>query len=152
MASTLTRQKTAAQVTPGVMPKGEIAMLESPTILRRYLSTFIDGVFILSVVIFASLAIDSDSALAGYARIAVFLGMFFLYEPIFTSRFCTLGQKITGIRVRTFGSYENISIPAAYLRIIIKILLGFISLLSIPFTKDRRAVHDFASGSVVIMA
>jgi len=134
------------------MPKKGIAMFESPTILRRYLSTFIDGVFILFVFIFASLAIDSDSVLAGYARIAVFLGMFFLYEPIFTSRFCTLGQKITGIRVRTIGSHKNISIPAAYLRIVIKLLLGFISLLSIPFTRDRRAIHDFASGSVVIMA
>ena len=127
-------------------------MHESPTILRRYLSTFIDGVFILSVFIFSSLAIKSDSAIADYARIAVFLGLFFMYEPIFTSRFCTLGQKITGIRVRTNGSYSKISIPAAYLRIIIKILLGFISLLSIPFTRDRRGVHDFASGSVVIMA
>jgi uncharacterized RDD family membrane protein YckC len=134
------------------MPKEVIAMFESPTILRRYLSTFIDGILILSVFIFVSLAIDSDSALADYARIAVFLGMFFVYEPIFTSRFCTLGQKITGIRIRTIGSYEKISIPAAYLRIIVKLLLGIISLLSIPFTRNRRAVHDFASGSVVIMA
>lgn len=127
-------------------------MHESPTILRRYLSTFIDGVFILAVFIFSSLAIKSESAIADYARITVFLGMFFMYEPIFTSRFCTLGQKITGIRVRTNDSYEKISVPAAYLRIVIKIFLGFFSLLSIPFTKYRRAVHDFASGSVVIMA
>ncbi len=127
-------------------------MPESPTILRRYLSTFIDGIFILSVFIAVSYAIKADSIIASYARIAVFLIMFFFYEPIFTSRFSTLGQKITGIRVRTIESYENISIPAAYLRIIIKIFLGFISLLSIPITKDRRAIHDFASGSIVIMA
>jgi uncharacterized RDD family membrane protein YckC len=132
--------------------KEGIAMHESPTIFRRYLSTFFDGVFIFSVFTFSSLALKSGSAVADYARIAVFLGMFFMYEPIFTSRFCTLGQKITGIRVRTNGSYEKISIPAAYLRTVIKIFLGLISLLSITFTRDRRAVHDFASGSVVIMA
>lgn len=127
-------------------------MPESPTILRRYFSTFIDGIFILSVFIAISFAIDGDSTFGNYARVAVFFIMFFFYEPIFTSRFCTIGQKITGIRVRTAVTYDNISIPAAYLRIIIKIFLGFISLLSIPLTKDRRAIHDFASGSIVIMA
>jgi uncharacterized RDD family membrane protein YckC len=142
------------QVTPShvIRPMEEIAMPESPTILRRYLSTFIDGVFILSVFIAVSFAFDSDSTFASYARVAVYLILFLFYEPIFTSRFCTVGQKITGIRVRTVATYENISIPAAYLRIIIKISLGFISLLSIPLTKDRRAIHDFASGSIVIMA
>lgn len=127
-------------------------MYESPTILRRYLSTFIDGVFILSVFVLSSLAIKSDSSIADYARISIFFGMFFMYEPIFTSRFCTLGQKITRIRVRTNDSYEKISIPSAYLRVVIKILLGIISLFSITFTRHRRAVHDFAAGSVVIMA
>lgn len=124
----------------------------SPTILRRYLSTFIDGIFISSVFIAASFAVTSDSPLATNARVAVLFLMFFFYEPIFTSRFCTIGQKITRIRVRAIGTYERISIPAAYLRIVIKIFLGFISLLSIPITRDRRAIHDFAAGSVVIMA
>ncbi|HEY6871452.1 MAG TPA: RDD family protein [Geobacteraceae bacterium] len=135
-----------------VIVKGEIAMPESPTILRRYLSTFVDGIFILSVFIAVSFAVKADSTYASYTRVAVLFIMFFLYEPILTSQFCTLGQKITGIRVRTVNNYKNISIPAAYLRIVIKIFLGFISLLSIPVTKDRRAIHDFASGSIVIMA
>ena len=127
-------------------------MPNSPTILRRYLSTFIDGIFISSVFIAVSFAINTDSTFASYTRTVVLLSMFFLYEPFFTSRFCTIGQKITGIRVRTVVNYKNISIPAAYLRIVIKIFLGFISLLSIPVSKDRRAIHDFASGSIVIMA
>jgi uncharacterized RDD family membrane protein YckC len=127
-------------------------MHESPTILRRYISTFIDGVFILSLFIAVSYVIKADSTIASYARTAVFLVMFFFYEPVFTSRFCTLGQRITGIRVRSVVTYKKISIPAAYLRIITKIFLGFISLLSIPITKERRAIHDFASGSIVIMA
>ena len=127
-------------------------MPESPTILRRYLSTIIDGIFILSVFIAVSFAVNSDSSFASYARIAVFAVMFFLYEPVMTSRGCTLGQKISGIRVRRIDTYDNISLPAAYLRIVIKIVLGFVSLLSIPCTKDRRAIHDFASGSIVVMA
>lgn len=135
-----------------VIPEGCKAVQESPTILRRYLSTFIDGIFILLVFVAVSLTITTDSAIGNYVRVSVFFIMFFFYEPIFTCRFCTIGQKITGIRVRTYGGYQKISIPAAYLRVFIKILLGLISLLSIPLTKDRRAIHDFASGSIVIMA
>ena len=67
-------------------PKGEIEMPASPTILRRYLSTFIDGIFISSVFIAASFSVTSDSALATNVRIAVLFLMIFFYEPIFTSR------------------------------------------------------------------
>ena len=76
--------------------------------------------------------------------------MLFLYEPIFTSRFCTLGQKIMGIRVREIFSLQKISIPKAYLRIVIKIFLGFISFFSIPFSSERRAIHDFVAGTIVV--
>ncbi len=124
----------------------------SPTILRRYLSTFIDGMLVLTVSIALSFAIKADSTFACYARMAVYILMFICYEPIFTSRYCTIGQKLTGIRVRTVIALEKISIPAAFLRIFVKVFLGFISLLTIPVTKDRRAIHDFASGTIVIMA
>jgi uncharacterized RDD family membrane protein YckC len=30
--------------------------------------------------------------------------------------------------------------------------LGFISLFAIIFSKERRAIHDFASGSIVVFA
>ncbi len=122
-----------------------------PTILRRYMSTFIDGAFVVSTFIALSYVFQEDSQLENNIRIAVFFTMFFIYEPICTSLFCTMGQRLTGIRVRKFNSKDRISIPAAYLRIIVKIVLGFISLLTIPFTNGRRAIHDFTVNSVVIM-
>lgn len=67
-------------------------MPESPTILRRYLSTFIDGIVILSVFIVVSFVFKADSDFASYVRILVFFLMFFVYEPIFTSQSCTLGD------------------------------------------------------------
>jgi uncharacterized RDD family membrane protein YckC len=76
--------------------------------------------------------------------------MFFVYEPFCTSFSCTLGQKLTGIRVRMLSSYERISLPRAYLRIVVKLFLGLISFFSLPFSKNRRAIHDFAVGSIVI--
>ena len=121
-----------------------------PSILRRYMATFIDGCFIIAVFFAASYAIDQKSEIADYIRVTVICFMFFAYEPICTSQFCTVGQKLTGIRIRKASNLKKISIPAAYVRIIVKIALGFISLLTIATTKDRKAIHDFAAGSIVI--
>jgi uncharacterized RDD family membrane protein YckC len=57
-----------------------------------------------------------------------------------------------GIRVRTVSKIERISLVQAYLRIVVKIFLGFISLFSIIFSEKKRAIHDFASGSIVVTA
>jgi uncharacterized RDD family membrane protein YckC len=124
---------------------------DSPTILRRYLSTFIDAMFIVAIFIAVSYYFNSDEILSNTIRMSVFFIIFFVYEPICTSFFCTIGQRITRIRIRTFSSNEKISIISAYIRIILKLFLGVYSLIAIPFTRDRRAIHDFAAGSVVIM-
>ena len=114
------------------------------------MATFIDACIIMAVFFAASYALDQQSEISDYIRVGVICFMFFAYEPICTSQFCTIGQKLAGIRIRKASNLEKISIPAAYLRIIVKIVLGFISLLAIVFTKDRRAIHDFAAGSIVI--
>ncbi|MBI5179972.1 MAG: RDD family protein [Nitrospirae bacterium] len=123
---------------------------EYPTITIRYLCTVLDFLFILAIIIFTSYILQSSADITEKVRIAIILFMFFAYEPFCTSLFCTVGQKITGIRVRKMGSLQRISIPAAYLRTLIKALLGLISFFTIPLVKDRRAIHDFAVGSVVI--
>lgn len=124
---------------------------EYPTILRRYLATAIDGIFIVGVMILSSYALQSQNDIAVKVRIGIIVLMFFVYEPFCTSMLCTLGQKLTGIRVRRIFTLRRISVPAAYLRIIVKLFLGLISFFTIPFTEDKRAIHDFAVGSVVIL-
>lgn len=121
-----------------------------PSILRRYFATFIDGVLVFIVFIMISYILQGESNISNSLRVAVILVMFFVYEPICTSRFCTVGQKLAGIRVRKLFLHERISISAAYLRIIVKIFLGIISFFSIPFSKNKRGIHDFTVGSVVI--
>ena len=121
-----------------------------PSILKRYLSTFIDSVFMLSMLILVSFLFQKDSQTETYARVGMIFFLFLVYEPFCTSNYCTLGQKITGVRVRTVFQREKITLPKAYLRIVIKILLGFVSFFSIPFTPHKRAIHDLVVGSVVI--
>lgn len=121
-----------------------------PTITRRYLSTFIDGILVLSFFLIISFIFQQDSGNIQAIRIALILSMFLIYEPLCTSKFCTLGQKVTGIRVRQFSSRQRISLLAAYGRILVKLFLGLISFFTIPFSKGKRGVHDFAASSVVI--
>lgn len=124
--------------------------VEYPTILRRYLSTFIDGWLVLiSLFILPYFIGDRENTL--YFRLIIVAVVLFCYEPLLTSKFCTLGQKIMGIRIRKFGNYKKLSFPVAFLRVTIKGLLGFISLFSIIFSKDKRAIHDYVSDSIVIL-
>lgn len=122
------------------------------SILRRYLATAIDSIFIIVMLFTASYAFQQEHALATQLRAAVIVFMFFVYEPLCTSMLCTVGQKMTGIRVRRHGlsGDEKISLPRAYLRIVSKLFLGFISFFTLPFSRERSAVHDFIAGSVVL--
>ena len=123
-----------------------------PTILRRYLSKAIDSIFIISMLFLVSYIFQQENSLATQVRVAIILFMFLVYEPLCTSMFCTLGQKITGIRVRNHSSFgdEKISLLKANVRIISKVILGFISFFTIMFSKEKRAIHDFISGSIVL--
>ena len=121
-----------------------------PSILKRYLSSFIDGLFVVGMFIGLSFLFSQDTQTDNTVRIAIFFIMLFCYEPICVSFFCTLGQKITGIRVRRVGTFQKIPLTFAFVRYFLKIFLGFISLFAIIFSEKRRAIHDFASGSIVI--
>lgn len=121
-----------------------------PSIARRYLATFIDGLVVLCVLISVSYMFQGGNDMIVGVRVGIILFMFFVYEPFCTSRLCTLGQTITGVRIRKQFLHDRISIPAAYVRILVKLFLGFFSFFTIPFTKKKRAIHDYAAGSVVI--
>ena len=102
------------------------------------------------MMILVSYLFQNNSQVTIYARVVTILFLFFVYELLCTSKYCTVGQKMTGIRVRSMFMRHNISIPKAYLRIITKLLFGILSFFTIPFTKKKRVVHDIIAGSIVI--
>jgi uncharacterized RDD family membrane protein YckC len=77
------------------------------------------------------------------------IGLFACYEPLLTSFFCTIGQAIMGFRVRKVAG-GRISVVQAYVRVIVKYLLGMLSFLTMPARADRRAIHDLAAGTIVV--
>ena len=121
-----------------------------PSIVRRYLSTLIDSLILLAIFLFLiSIEIGDGTAYKKYQFAGAIL-IVLIYEPVLTSKLCTIGQYLAGIRIRRMKDYARISIPSAYLRYLVKILLGLYSFFSVLFSERYRAVHDFASGTVVI--
>jgi hypothetical protein len=74
-----------------------------------------------------------------------------LYEPVLTTFSATIGQRVMGIRVRNAKNPDkHINILQAYLRLIVKYLLGWLSFITIGFDERHRAIHDLAGESVVV--
>lgn len=86
-------------------------------------------------------------------RVTIMLALILCYEPVLTSKLCTVGQLVVGIRVRQLHDRnQRISLWRAILRTSVKVLLGWYSFFTMWFQRQRRAVHDYAAGSVVVEA
>jgi uncharacterized RDD family membrane protein YckC len=126
--------------------------VEYPRILVRYLASVIDGTLLIACFLIWAYIVERWEPImriVGGISIVLFC---LIYEPCFTSKLCTVGQKIMGIRVRDLRTMGKVSLPNAYFRFFIKFLLGLISFVTIPVTKGRRGIHDFAGNSIVITA
>lgn len=124
---------------------------EYPLLGDRIQSSFIDMILIiLMMFVFASI-LDRYENVPDWVRIILFIGLWAAYEPVCTSLGCTLGNYIKGIRVRQHDSAtKRINIFQALIRYVVKIVLGWISFLTIHSNHERRAIHDFMAGSVMI--
>ena len=136
-----------------------LSMLDSAThttinycsLSDRVKSIFIDSFFIIMAMLLFSTVLDMFNNPPVWARVALFIAIWFLYEPVCVAYGCTIGQYIMHIRVRSAkDTTKHIHIVLSYIRYIIKILLGWLSFLSLAFNKQRQAVHDLAVESVMI--
>ncbi|MGN6291186.1 MAG: RDD family protein [Chitinophagaceae bacterium] len=124
---------------------------EYPLLTDRIQSTFIDTVLIIILMFVFASFLDKIENPPDWIRIVLFFGLFAIYEPVCTALGFTLGNYIKKIRVRQFDNPgKRITLLQAFIRYIIKVLLGWISFLTMHGNKERRAIHDFAGGSVVI--
>jgi len=74
-----------------------------------------------------------------------------IYEPVCTTFGFTIGNLIKGIRVRDISNTsKRLNIFQALLRYFVKVLLGWVSFITIHFNPERRAIHDLAAGSVMV--
>lgn len=126
--------------------------IQYPGIVDRVKGAVGDMVVILIMMTLISQLFSNFENVPDGVRIGAFIFVFFLYDPIFTSSFGgTLGHMMAGIRVKRDSDHsKNIYFPQALFRFAVKALLGWLSLLTISRSKERRAVHDMMVSSVVI--
>ena len=126
-----------------------------PDLKTRVQSTFIDTMLMLGLMFLAAIILDkinpSQEDEDGWIRGVIFISIWGIYEPVSMTIGCTLGNYLMKIRVkRNSDNTKRINLVQAFVRFALKILLGWVSFLTIHGNKERRAIHDFAAGSVMI--
>lgn len=87
-----------------------------------------------------------------FISVGAFVLVFLVYDPILTSIYGgTIGHSKSGITVKRESNPEkNILFPAAVIRFVCKVVLGWLSLLTVTGNPKRKAIHDHFVGSVVL--
>ncbi len=130
-----------------ITPKSETY----PLLADRVQSSFIDAILVIVLMFVFASVLDRFENVPDWVRIVLFIFLFVIYEPVCTSLGCTLGNYSKKIRVRNAADTgKRITIFQALIRYIIKVLLGWLSFLTIHSNPGKRAIHDFAAGSVMI--
>jgi uncharacterized RDD family membrane protein YckC len=126
-----------------------------PSLSKRVQSIFIDGLLMIGLMLVSGWVLDkiNPEQKEGdeWIRAVLFIGIWGVYEPVAMTFGCTLGNYLIKIRVRKHDNTgKKINLLQAYIRFIVKFFLGWVSFITISFTEDKRAIHDFASGTIVL--
>ena len=121
-----------------------------PTILDRIKSSLIDAIIIIAGIIIFSDVLDYFNDVPVWVRVFLFMAVL-MYEPLCTAFGATLGNHKMQIRVRrNSNEHERINILQALIRFFFKLLLGWLSFISVFFNPKGRTIHDILSGSVMV--
>lgn len=121
-----------------------------PTVLDRIKSSLIDSIVLIAVIWLVSDTLNSFLTVPNWIKMLLF-SLMFLYEPICTTIGGTLGNHKMEIRVRKSSDEEKrINLFQAIVRFILKVIFGWLSFLTIFFSKKSRTIHDIIAGTVMI--
>lgn len=123
-----------------------------PGVSERVKAALIDTFLLVGIMVMLWLVFSSFDNVADEVRMVSFAIVFVLYDPLFTSlNGGTIGHMVMNIEVKKRAHQQkNISVVAAIIRYLIKVALGWVSLLVVSATKKRRALHDVLVGSIVL--
>lgn len=125
-----------------------------PYLLTRIKSMLADSVVVIILMIIASIILNALQIESGLVR-GITLLLILMYEPIMVTIDRTIGQRMMGLRVRNYEKLaddhapQNINIFFSILRYLAKVLLGWLSLLTIHSNTYGQAIHDKVGNSVM---
>lgn len=118
----------------------------------RIKAAVIDGVIMIAFMYGISELFGLFEQVHNVARAVAAIFIFLLYDPLFTSIYGgTIGHSFSKIEVkREEDTTKNISFPSAIARFLCKVLLGWISLVTVTGNEKKQAIHDLLVKSVVL--
>jgi uncharacterized RDD family membrane protein YckC len=123
-----------------------------PSLVRRVQSIFIDTLLVIIAMVVISAILSQVQNTPDWIRIALFVFLFFAYEPIlmaFTPG--TIGNRLMGIQVKQAADEtQRPTLWQAYIRFVFKLVLGWLSFVTMHFNVQRRAIHDLVGRTVMI--
>lgn len=133
---------------------GQHSYFNKPSLILRIKSMLIDSVIIIFLMFIMSLILNFLSIESGNIR-GIALLIVILYEPILVTFGGTIGQRTMGLRVvkskdfKNNNEKRNINPFNSIFRYISKLLLGWISLLTIHSDNYGQAIHDKIGQSIM---
>lgn len=123
-----------------------------PQLQERTKAAMIDSVLLISLIIVTGDLLQWMPNPSPTLKAALFLLYFVFYEPLLVSiRGGTIGHALAGISIRRFHyTTEKINFFAALWRFLLKITLGWISVISYFTNKEGRMIHDKLSGAIMV--
>jgi len=123
------------------------------TILDRVKAATIDAIVLIAMMYVASEIFSLFETIPNYIRIIVSVFVFILYEPILVSIYGgTIGHSFSKILVKQEdNSNKNLLFHIAIIRFFFKVLLGWVSLLTVTGNEKKKAIHDFIVKSIVLV-
>lgn len=99
-------------------------------------------------IVFAAAAADID--FAGRLAVVAVFGLLLLYEPLLLWRYgATLGHRWANLRVVAESTGGHPAFATAFVRFVVKAVLGLPSFILMALTRQHQALHDRIAGTTV---
>ena len=125
-----------------------------PTLIVRVQALFFDF-FVVGAIVFNSSRTFFSDYQGEYMLLKILMSVMALlvYESIANTTGGTLGYRAMGLKIRRFGELnKKLRFSQSFMRSVMKFAFGWISLLSVNIDPHRRAMHDKASGALVLIS
>ncbi|MBK8806213.1 MAG: signal peptidase I [Bacteroidales bacterium] len=121
-----------------------------PSVSKRFLSTFLDFLFIIYITYnvkkYTSIDIDDRTV-----TIILWIVIWIVYEGLLTRYWCTLGQYFTKLRIsKNDSTNSKLSLIDSFKRIILKLSTGLFSFIALLLKPNSVSIHDKIAKSIVL--
>ena len=118
----------------------------------RVKAALFDSLLMILLIYLSSEILEMFDSVQTYVRVLIFAFIFIFYEPLFVSLFGgTIGHSRLNLSVKSLNDEsKNLNFFQALIRYLFKVILGWLSLLTIGSTEKKTAIHDSIVQAVVL--